>query len=153
MMPIHTVREDDDEDAGAPTEAGDVPNSVLGVGYDDDELARQAELEELAEAELEPLDEAVDVEAVNAEAAAPPLSLRSKLLRTFAFAFAGAFLSALLPVADSIAGGDDIDLSVGGSLLVGALAASLAAGIRALVALAPVLPDDEVGLRRAGAQV
>ncbi len=146
MMPAHTVR------IGEPyPEAGDVPNSELGVGYDDDVLARQAELEELAEAELEaPLPDEADVPA---SAGAPALSLTQKIVRTCAFAFLGAFLAALLPVVDDVAGGGRIDLSVAGSLVVAAVAAALAAAIRALVAFAPVLPDDDVGLRRASAQV
>jgi hypothetical protein len=51
MLPAHTVRANGD----MPVEAGDVPFSELGIGYDADVLARQSELEELAEAELEGL--------------------------------------------------------------------------------------------------
>jgi hypothetical protein len=142
MMPAHTIQ----NGAPRPSEAGDVPHSALGIGYDADVLERQAELEELAEAELDaPLP---DEDAPAAETRPPAPRLGEKLLRTFAFAFTGAFLAALLPVADEVAGSGTIDLSPSGSLLVGATAAAMSAGIRALVALAPVLPDDDVGFRR-----
>jgi hypothetical protein len=141
-------------------EPGDVPNSVLGVGFDAHDLDRQAELDELAEAELagtRPAALAGDGEALPDETAAPPAapaaaaaapSLTAKLLRTFLFAALGALVTALLPIIDAIASGGDVDLSVLGSLAVAAIAGAIAAGIRAIVAYLPVFRDDAVGLRR-----
>jgi hypothetical protein len=141
-------------------EPGDVPNSVLGVGFDAHDLDRQAELDELGEAELagtRPAAVPGDGEALPDETAAPPAapaaaaaapSLTAKLLRTFLFAALGALVTALLPIIDAIASGGDVDLSVLGSLAVAAIAGAIAAGVRAIVAYLPVFRDDAVGLRR-----
>jgi hypothetical protein len=147
---------------------GDVPNSVLGVGYDEAVLDRELELEELAEAELgDRADQDAasedDVPALPGEGdpgapeddgsgarrprpAAP--TLPAKLLRTFAFAFLAALVTALLPIADQLADGQKVDISVLGSLALAAIAGAIAAGLRAVTALAPVFPDDDMGLRK-----
>jgi hypothetical protein len=71
-----------------------------------------------------------------------------KVLRVFFFAFFGALLTGLLPIADQIANGMRVDFDVLGSLLLGLAAGGIAAGIRAVVALLPVFVDDNVGLQR-----
>jgi hypothetical protein len=145
-------------------EPGDVPNSVLGIGFDAHDLDRQAELDELAEAELAGTRPAAAPGAGDAlpdEAAAPPAapvaataaapSLMAKLLRTFLFAALGALATALLPIIDAIASGGDVDLSALGSLALAAVAGAIAAGVRAIVAYLPVFRDDAVGMRRSPA--
>jgi hypothetical protein len=142
--------------ATATPEAGDVPNSVLGVGFDPDELEHQDALEELAEAEAttappgttDPEDIPLPGEEQQA-GSAPALPTWVKIARTFAFAFVGTFLTALLPILNGLASGSHVDYSVTASLLVGAAAGALTAGIRTVVALLPVFPDDnDVGLKR-----
>jgi hypothetical protein len=148
----------------APTaDDGDVPNSVLGVGYDEDVLERELELEELAEAEMaeaggDPTGEP-ELPALPGEEEAPavvkePGGARppapgwpAKVVRTFVFAALATFVTALPPVADQLANGS-VDISVAGSLAVGAVAGAVAAGLRAVAALLPVFPDDDVGVRR-----
>jgi hypothetical protein len=56
-----------------------------------------------------------------------------KVLRVFAFAFIGTFLTTLLPIADKIAKGHHVDYGVVKALLVSAIAAGIAAGVRAIV--------------------
>jgi hypothetical protein len=154
------------------SEAGDVPNSELGIGYDADALERQAELDELAEVELAtggaaPAGDLDDDDLLPDEApvvAAPPVAaphidaaraaampdLTAKLVRTFLFAALGALVTAILPIIDTIASGGNVDLSVLGSFAVAGIAGAVAAGARAGVALLPVYADDAVGLRRPG---
>src|SRR3954466_7427407 len=144
-------------------EAGDVPNSALGVGYDADELDREAELDELAEAEVgaaplaasdpddEMLPDELGLHATGAEAGAPAAaapSLAAKVLRTFVFAGVGTLVTALLPILDGIASGGGVDLSLLGALAIAAITGAIAAGVRAAVAYLPVFGDDDVGRRR-----
>src|SRR5215217_8270791 len=132
-------------------EPGDVPNSALGIGFDVEELERQAELEELAEAELQDRTTATGLFLLpdeDPDEPEPPATRTApaswqKILRVFAFAFAGSFLTALLPILSTLASGQTTDFSVGASLLVGAIAGALAAGIRGVVALSPFFADDD----------
>lgn len=71
-----------------------------------------------------------------------------KVLRVFFFAFLGALLTGLLPIADQIAKGMRVDFDAFGSLLLGLAAGGIAAGIRAVIALLPVFGDDKVGLQK-----
>jgi hypothetical protein len=72
-----------------------------------------------------------------------------KVLRVFFFAFVGTFLTTLLPIADRLAKGDNVDFPFVKALVVSAIAAGIGAGIRAVIALLPVFKDDnDVGMQR-----
>lgn len=71
-----------------------------------------------------------------------------KVLRVFAFAFLGMFLTTILPIAEKIAKGEDVDYSLIKAVLVSAIAGGFAAGVRAVVALLPVFADDDIGIKR-----
>lgn len=74
------------------------------------------------------------------------LTIRQKIVRTFAFTFLGVLLpglaSLLLDVSKT---GDWTAAYVTGTSLV---LAAVAAAVRALVAYLPILPDDNVGIQK-----
>lgn len=74
------------------------------------------------------------------------MSVSTKVLRVFVFAFLGALLpglaNALLDVSSTA------DWSAAKAALVSLVVAAFAAAIRAVVAFLPVFGDDDVGLTR-----
>lgn len=74
------------------------------------------------------------------------MTVTTKVLRTFAFAFLGVFLPAVVSVATNLS--DTVDWSVAKAALIAAIFAGFAAGIRTVVAFLPILPDDNVGLTK-----
>ncbi len=74
------------------------------------------------------------------------MSVTTKIVRTFVFAFLGAFLPTLADIVFDLSG--TLDFSVAGAALGSLIFAASSAGIRAIVAYLPILPDDDVGLTR-----
>jgi len=74
------------------------------------------------------------------------MTVSTKVLRTFVFAFLGVFVPALANIVLDVS--NTLDWSTAKAALVALVLASFAAGIRALVAYLPILADDDVGLRR-----
>lgn len=74
------------------------------------------------------------------------MTVSTKIVRTFAFAFLGVFLPLLANIA--IDASETVDWSVAKSALVSAVFAAFSAAIRAVVAYLPILPDDNVGIQR-----
>lgn len=74
------------------------------------------------------------------------MSVAQKIVRTFAFAFLGVFLPAFANVVFDIS--ETADWSGARAALVSLVFAASAAAIRAVVAYLPVLPDDNVGMKR-----
>ncbi len=74
------------------------------------------------------------------------MTVSTKVLRTFVFAFLGIFLPALANIV--LDASNTLDWSAAKAALVSLVLASFAAGIRALVAFLPILPDDNVGVQR-----
>ena len=73
-------------------------------------------------------------------------SVATKILRVFVFAFLGIFLPAVANIV--LDASQTLDWSAAKAALVALVLASFAAGLRALVAFLPILPDDNVGLTR-----
>ncbi len=69
-------------------------------------------------------------------------SLWLKIARVFAVATIGAFLTALLPIADKIANGEHVSFTALESLAVAVIVGAIAAGIRAVIAYLPLFTDD-----------
>jgi hypothetical protein len=77
------------------------------------------------------------------------VALRTKVLRSFLVAFAGAFLTTCPPIADQMANGTHVDFSLLGSILLGAIAGVFAAAIRAVTAFLPLfVEDNEFGMSK-----
>lgn len=74
------------------------------------------------------------------------MTVSTKVLRVFVFSFLGAFALAFSNAL--IEYSQTGDWSVLKGTVVALLVASVSAGIRAVVAYLPVLPDDDVGMRR-----
>lgn len=74
------------------------------------------------------------------------MSVTTKIVRTFVFAFLGIFLPAVVSVATDLS--ETIDWNVAKAALISAIFAAFAAGIRAVVAFLPVFADDNVGLQK-----
>lgn len=74
------------------------------------------------------------------------MTVSTKVLRTFVFAFLGVFVPAAANIVLDVS--NTLDWSTAKAALVSLVLAAFAAGIRALVAYLPILPDDDVGIRR-----
>ena len=74
------------------------------------------------------------------------MSVATKIVRTFVFAFLGVFLPTLANIVFDVS--NTADWSAARAALVSLVFAASAAAIRAVVAYLPVLPDDNVGLQR-----
>ena len=74
------------------------------------------------------------------------MSIETKVLRTFLFAFLGIFLPGIAGIADDIA--NKGDWSAGRTALLSLVVAAFAAAVRALIAFLPVFKDDDVGVKR-----
>lgn len=74
------------------------------------------------------------------------MTVSTKVLRTFVFAFLGIFVPAVANIVLDVS--NTLDWHVAKAALVSLVLASFAAGIRALVAFLPILPDDNVGVQR-----
>lgn len=76
------------------------------------------------------------------------MSVSTKVIRTFAFAFLGVFLPALVSTLTNLS--ETVDWNVAKTALVSAVFAAFAAAIRAIVAFLPVFADDNVGIQKGG---
>lgn len=74
------------------------------------------------------------------------MTISTKILRTFVFAFLGIFLPALANIVLDVS--NTLDWTTAKAALVSLILAAFAAGIRALVAFLPILADDDAGIRR-----
>lgn len=75
------------------------------------------------------------------------MSVSTKILRVFVFSFLGAFL---LGLANSLLEFSKTgDWSAWRVVLVSLILGAVSAAVRAVAALLPILPDDNVGMRRA----
>lgn len=74
------------------------------------------------------------------------MTVATKVVRTFVFAFLGIFLPALANIFLDVS--ETLDWTAAKATLVSLVLAASAAGIRALVAFLPVFSDDDVGLTR-----
>lgn len=74
------------------------------------------------------------------------MTVSTKVLRTFAFAFLGIFLPTLANIVLDVS--NTLDWNAAKAALVSLVLAAFAAGIRAVVAFLPILPDDNVGVQR-----
>ena len=74
------------------------------------------------------------------------MTVAQKILRTFVFAFLGVFLPAFANVVLDVS--NTADWSAARAAVVSLVFAASAAAIRAIVAYLPILPDDDVGVRR-----
>lgn len=74
------------------------------------------------------------------------MTVATKVLRTFVFAFLGVFLPSLANIVLDIS--NTADWSAARAALVSLVFAAFAAAIRAVVAYLPILPDDDVGIKR-----
>lgn len=74
------------------------------------------------------------------------MTVSTKVLRTFVFAFLGVFVPAVANIVLDVS--NTLDWTTAKAAIVSLILASFAAGIRALVAYLPILPDDNVGMRR-----
>lgn len=74
------------------------------------------------------------------------MTVTTKVVRTFAFAFLGIFLPALASIAFDLS--NTVDWSVAKAALVSAIFAAFSAAIRAVVAFLPVFTDDTVGIQK-----
>jgi hypothetical protein len=74
------------------------------------------------------------------------MSVSTKVLRTFVFAFAGIFLTGLVNILADVSKTGDWSLAK--TALVSLILAAVSAAIRAVVAFLPILPDDNVGVQR-----
>lgn len=74
------------------------------------------------------------------------MTVTTKVLRTFAFAFLGIFLPCLVSIASNLS--NTVDWSVAKAALVSGIFAAFSAAIRAVVAYLPVFKDDTVGLQK-----
>lgn len=75
---------------------------------------------------------------------APPVAI--KIIRTFAFAFAGVFVPCLIGLLSNTAG--PANWTVWKAGLVSGIFAGCAAGLRAVAAFLPVFADDNVGIQK-----
>lgn len=74
------------------------------------------------------------------------MTVSTKVVRTFVFAFLGIFLPAVASVAFNLS--DTVDWNVAKAALVSAVFAAFAAAIRAVVAVLPVFADDQIGIQK-----
>lgn len=74
------------------------------------------------------------------------MTVTTKIVRVFVFSFLGIFLPALANIVLDVS--STLDWTAAKAALVSLVLAASAAGIRALVAFLPILPDDNVGLQR-----
>lgn len=74
------------------------------------------------------------------------MTVATKVVRTFVFAFLGVFLPSLANIVLDVS--NTADWSAAKAALVSLIFAASAAAIRATVAFLPILPDDDAGLRR-----
>lgn len=74
------------------------------------------------------------------------MTVSTKVLRTFVFAFLGVFVPACANIVLDVS--NTLDWNAAKAALVSLVLAAFAAGIRALVAFLPILPDDNAGLQR-----
>lgn len=74
------------------------------------------------------------------------MTVSTKVLRTFVFAFLGIFLPACADIVLDVS--KTLDWGVAKAALVSLVLAAFSAGLRALVAFLPILADDDAGIRR-----
>lgn len=74
------------------------------------------------------------------------MTVYTKVVRTFVFAFLGVFLPSLANIVFDLS--NTADWSAAKAAVVSLVFASAAAAIRAVVAFLPVFADDEVGARK-----
>lgn len=74
------------------------------------------------------------------------MTVTTKVVRTFVFAFLGIFVPALANIVLEVS--DTLDWTTAKAALVSLVLAATAAGIRALVAYLPILADDNVGWKK-----
>ncbi len=74
------------------------------------------------------------------------MTVSTKVLRTFVFAFLGVFIPSVANIV--LDWSNTLDWTAAKAALVSLVLAAFAAGIRALVAYLPILPDDNVGIQR-----
>lgn len=74
------------------------------------------------------------------------MTVSTKVLRTFVFAFLGIFLPALANIVLDVS--NTLDWTAAKAAIVSLVLAAFAAAIRAVVAFLPILPDDNVGVQR-----
>jgi hypothetical protein len=74
------------------------------------------------------------------------MTVTTKIVRTFVFAFLGIFLPALANIVLDVSA--TLDWTAAKAALVSLILAASAAGIRALVAFLPILADDNVGIQK-----
>lgn len=74
------------------------------------------------------------------------MTVRTKIIRTFAWSFLGVFLPGLANLALSLS--ETIDWSLAKTTLVSLFFAASAAAVRTVVAFLPILKDDDFGLQR-----
>ena len=74
------------------------------------------------------------------------MTVSTKVLRTFVFAFLGVFLPSLANIVLDIS--NTADWSAARAALVSLVFAASAAAIRAVVAYLPIISDDNVGIQK-----
>jgi nitrate/nitrite transporter NarK len=74
------------------------------------------------------------------------MSVYTKVVRTFVFAFLGVFVPALANIVLDLS--NTADWSVAKAALLSLIGAAFAAGLRAIVAFLPVFADDTVGIQK-----
>ncbi len=74
------------------------------------------------------------------------MTVSTKVLRVFVFSFLGVFVPAVANIVLDLS--NTLDWNVAKAAIVSLILASFSAGIRALVAFLPILPDDNVGVQR-----
>lgn len=74
------------------------------------------------------------------------MTVTTKVVRTFVFAFLGVFLPALANIVLDLS--STLDWSTAKAAVMSLVLAACSAGIRAIVAFLPVFADDNVGMRR-----
>lgn len=74
------------------------------------------------------------------------MTVSTKVLRTFVFAFLGIFLPALANIVLDFS--NTLDWSAAKAALVSLVLAASAAAIRAIVAYLPILADDNAGIQK-----
>ena len=73
-----------------------------------------------------------------------------KVMRVFFFTFVSTFLTTgVLPIAEKLEKGEDVDFTVAKALLLSAITAAIGAAIRAAVAALPIFADDnDIGMKK-----
>ena len=74
------------------------------------------------------------------------MTVSTKILRTFVFAFLGIFLTGLVNILADVS--KTGDWSVAKTAVVSLVLAAVSAAVRAIVAYLPILADDQVGIQK-----